>query len=306
MALDQGIGQGSNRFVKAKIAKLLPGQAIGHGNREQDAVGGSGDEAMSGVADRSRISDRFSLRVLSILTLVAIWKIASLFLSETILPGPWPVVQTMYDNLNAAKSYIDIGATIYRVFAGIMIATIGGLVLGLMMGLSRRAEYFFDSWVLVGLTIPAVVYGIVGILWFGLNSTAAIIAIAMTAIPAVALNIWQGVKAIDMSLVHMARAFRFPALAILRLVIIPQILPFLLAAFRYALGIGWKTATIVEVIGLSTGVGYELNYWFGFFNMRQVFAWTLTFTAVLLLFEFLILKPVEWYLTRWRSEVQVA
>jgi NitT/TauT family transport system permease protein len=58
------------------------------------------------------------------------------------------------------------------------------------------------------------------------------------------------------------------------------------------------------VIGLSTGVGYELNYWFGLFNMKQVFAWTLTFTAVLLLFEFLIFKPVEWYLTRWRSEVQ--
>ena len=51
-------------------------------------------------------------------------------------------------------------------------------------------------------------------------------------------------------------------------------------------------------------MGYELNYWFGLFNMKQVFAWTLTFTAVLLLFEFLIFKPVEWYLTRWRSEVQ--
>ena len=103
----------------------------------------------------------------------------------------------MYDNLNSAKSYVDIGATIYRVFGGIIIATVGGLVLGLLMGLSRRAEHFFDSWVLVGLTIPAVVYGIVGILWFGLNSAAAIIAIAMTAAPAVALNVWQGVKAIN-------------------------------------------------------------------------------------------------------------
>ncbi len=51
--------------------------------------------------------------------------------------------------------------------------------------------------------------GIVGILWFGLNNAAAIIAIALTALPAVTLNIWQGVKAIDMSLVHMAKAFRF-------------------------------------------------------------------------------------------------
>jgi NitT/TauT family transport system permease protein len=295
MAVDEGIGLTASKRITTKIAKVLPDQATsGSDSSDHEATA------------RSRISERFSLRALSILALLAIWQIASLFLSDTILPGPWPVVQTMYDNLGAAKSYVDIGATIYRVFGGIIIATIGGFVLGLAMGLSRRAEYFFDSWVLVGLTIPAVVYGIVGILWFGLNSTAAIIAIAMTAIPAVALNMWQGVKAIDMSLVHMARAFRFPALAVLRLVIIPQVLPYLLAAFRYALGIGWKTATIVEVIGLSTGVGYELNYWFGLFNMKQVFAWTLTFTAVLLLFEFLIFKPVEWYLTRWRSEVQDA
>jgi NitT/TauT family transport system permease protein len=170
--------------------------------------------------------------------------------------------------------------------------------------LSRKGEQFFDSWVLVGLTIPSVVYGIVGILWFGLNSSAAIIAIALTALPAVALNMWQGVKAIDMSLVHMARAFRFPRRKIMRLVIIPQVLPYLLAAFRYALGIAWKTATVVELIGLSTGVGYELNYWFGLFNMTQVLAWTLTFTIVLMLFEFAIFKPVEIYLTRWRSDVQ--
>jgi NitT/TauT family transport system permease protein len=253
---------------------------------------------------QTRAGGGIVLRVLSIVALVVIWEIASRFLSNTVLPGPWPVAQTMIENLKIGRSYIDIGATIYRVFGGVLLAVIGGLILGLIMGLSRRGEQFFDSWVLVGLTIPAVVYGIVGILWFGLNNAAAIIAIALTALPAVALNIWQGVKAIDMSLVHMARAFRFPPLKIMRIVIIPQVLPFLLAAFRYALGIGWKTATIVELIGLSTGVGYQLNYWFGLFNMTEVLAWTLTFTLVLLLFEFLIFKPVELYLTRWRSDVQ--
>ncbi len=253
---------------------------------------------------RSDISSNIALRAMSVVALVAVWQIASFFLSPTVLPGPWRVAAAMVDNLRLVKTYIDIGATIYRVFTGVIIAVAGGLVTGLIMGLSRRGEQFLDSWVLIGLTIPAVVYGIVGILWFGLNSTAAIIAIALTAMPAVALNIWQGVKAIDMSLVHMARAFRFPPLTIMRTVIIPQVLPYLLASFRYALGIGWKTATIVELVGLSTGVGYQLNYWFGLFNMTQVLAWTLTFTLVLILFEFLIFKPIELYVTRWRADVQ--
>jgi NitT/TauT family transport system permease protein len=285
------------------LTKILPDQAIVPRRRNE-----TGEDA--GIAPehfgQTRIRGGIFLRLLSIIGLVSIWEIASLFLSNSVLPGPLPVVLAMIENLQIGHTYVDISATIYRVFGGVLLSVIGGLILGLIMGLSRGWEQFFDSWVLVGLTIPAVVYGIVGILWFGLNSVAAIIAIALTALPAVTLNIWQGVKAIDMSLVHMARAFRFPPLIILRVVIIPQVLPFLLAAFRYALGIGWKTATIVELIGLSTGVGYQLNYWFGLFNMTEVLAWTLTFTLVLLLFEFLILKPVEVHLTRWRSDVKYA
>jgi NitT/TauT family transport system permease protein len=101
----------------------------------------------------------------------------------------------------------------------------------------------------------------------------------------------------------MGKAFRFKRTTILRTVIIPQVIPYLLAAFRYALGIAWKTATVVELIGLDKGVGYQLSYWFGLYNMTQVLAWTLTFTLVLLLFEYLIFKPVEAYLTRWRIDV---
>ena len=286
--------------TQAKRAAILPEAVSMPAPVDPAAPGG----AIIEPVPRSDANGDILLRILSIVALVVIWQVASLFLSNTVLPGPLPVVQAMIDNLKIGQTYVDIGATIYRVFAGVIIAVAGGLALGLIMGLSRRGEQFFDSWVLVGLTIPAVVYGIVGILWFGLNNAAAIIAIALTALPAVTLNIWQGVKAIDMSLVHMAKAFRFPSLTIMRTIIIPQVLPYLLAAFRYALGIGWKTATIVELIGLSTGVGYQLNYWFGLFNMTEVLAWTLTFTIVLLAFEFLIFKPVESYLTRWRTDVQ--
>jgi hypothetical protein len=40
---------------------------------------------------------------------------------------------------------------------------------------------------------------------------------------------------------------------------------------RYALGICWKICRTVELMGMSSGVGYILNYWFGLFSMTQVF-----------------------------------
>ena len=244
------------------------------------------------------------LRALSLLSLVVIWFVASLFLSPNVLPGPVTVVATMIDNLGESETYVDLGTTVYRVVAGMLIAVRAGLVIGLVMGLSKFGEEFFDSWVLVAFTVPSVVYGILAILWFGLNDVAAIVAIGVTATPAVAIIMWQGVKAIDLSLIRMGRAFHFSRGSILRKLVVPQVIPFLLAALRYALGLAWKIATVVELIGLSSGVGYQLGYWFGLFNMTQVLAWTILFTIVLLLIEFVILKPTEYWLTRWRPSMQ--
>lgn len=296
--------------AQARAARvLLPGAELNRADGSDDAGHGAGrpasvaepatnDEVIPGVR-RGRLRSA-SFRALSFVTMFAVWQIASFFFEDTVLPAPWAVLQAMVDNFKLSSTFGHIGATVGRVVLAMALAVLGGLLLGLLMGLLRRAEQFLDSWVMVGLTIPAVVYGIVGILWFGLNSTAAVVAIALTCLPTVALNIWQGTKAIDMSLVHMGKAFRFPRGTILRWVVIPQVIPYLLSAFRYALGIGWKTATVVELIGLNTGVGYQLSYWFGLYNMTQVFAWTLTFTLVLLIFEYLVIKPVEGYLTRWR------
>jgi NitT/TauT family transport system permease protein len=99
----------------------------------------------------------------------------------------------------------------------------------------------------------------------------------------------------------MGAAFRMSQAEIVRKIIFPQLLPHLLASMRYALGICWKICTTVELIGLSSGVGYMLNYWFGLFSMTQVFAWTLSFLLVMFAIEYLLFKPLESRLTRWRT-----
>src|SRR6185369_4346597 len=178
-----------------------------------------------------------------------------------------------------------------------------GVTTGTIMGLSRKGEVFLDSWVLVGLTVPAIVNSIICLLWLGLNDRAAIVAIGTAAFPAVSISIWQGIKGIDTQLVGMGQAFHLNRSAIIRKIIFPQLLPHILASMRYALGICWKICTTVELIGMSSGVGYQLNYWFGLFSMTQVFAWTLLFLLVMFAIEYLIFKPIEKRLTRWRTGV---
>jgi len=242
-------------------------------------------------------------RVLSIASLLAAWLILAWIFPPTIVPGPIPVFKAMAQNIMSGQAFYHLYKTLLRVGLGLVLTMVLGVAVGTVMGLSHKGELFLDSWVMVGLTVPAIVYSIVCLLWFGLNEAAAIIAIGTAAFPAVSISIWQGIKAMDMQLVSMGQAFHLSKTAIIRKIIFPQLLPHILASMRYALGICWKICTTVELIGMSSGVGFQLNYWFGLFSMAQVFAWTLLFLLVMFAIEYLIFKPVEQRLTRWRTGV---
>jgi NitT/TauT family transport system permease protein len=242
-------------------------------------------------------------RVLSIASLLGLWLVLSLVFSPTIVPGPVPVVRAMVENIVSGDAFFHLYKTLLRVALGLVLTMTLGIAIGAAMGLSRQGEVFLDSWVMVGLTVPAIVNSIICLLWFGLNDTAAIVAIGTAAFPAVSISIWQGIKGIDTQLVSMGQAFHLTKASIVRKIVFPQLLPHILASMRYALGICWKICTTVELIGMSSGVGYQLNYWFGLFSMSQVFAWTLLFLLVMFAIEYLLFKPLERRLTRWRTGV---
>ena len=179
-------------------------------------------------------------RVLSIASLLAAWLILAFVFPPTIVPGPVPVVKAMARNIASGQAFFHLYKTLLRVGFGLILTMLLGIGTGTVMGLSRKGEVFLDSWVMVGLTVPAIVYSIVCLLWFGLNEMAAIIAIGIAAFPAVSISIWQEIKAMDMQLVSMGQAFHLSKTAIIRKIIFPQLLPHILASMRYALGICWK------------------------------------------------------------------
>ena len=240
-------------------------------------------------------------RVLSIVTLILLWLLLARVFPPSIVPGPQAVGAAMWSNLVSGQAFYHLYKTLLRVGFGLILTMVFGIAFGAVMGLSKKGEVFLDAWVMVGLTIPAIVYSIIFLLWFRLNEFAPIVAISVAAFPTVAIAIWQGIKGIDTQLVGMGTAFHISKSAIFRKIVLPQLVPQILASMRSALGICWKICTTVELIGMSSGVGYMLSYWFGLFSMAQVFAWTLSFLVVMFGIEYLVFKPIENHLTRWRS-----
>jgi NitT/TauT family transport system permease protein len=242
-------------------------------------------------------------RLASIAGAIAIWWLIALAMPANLLPDPWVSAMTLAKNFAQGDVLPHLAITLARVAGGLAVAMAIGVPVGILMGINLRAEKILDIWVMVGLTVPSLCYAIICFILVGLNESATVLAIGLTAAPSVAINLWEGVKTIDFKLVEMARIFETGRPTILGRVLLPQVLPYIMASVRMGLGIVWKIAVLVELIGRPNGVGFKLFYWYQLADMGQVLAWTLLFTLVMLAIELGVLKAVERRLFAWRPRV---
>lgn len=258
---------------------------------------------------RSRSLIAFSapvlVRLLSVLSFIGVWAIAAYFVDQpNFLPSPAAVFEKLGDLIRNEDFFFHAWWTVRRVFIGFTLSMVFGAAIGVAMGLWRSSEHFLDVYILIGLTIPGLAWALLSVMWFGVSETAPVFAIVMVTTPMLAVNTWQGTKAIDKYLLEMAKVFRVSRHRILTGVIIPQLMPYLFAASRFGFGLGWKVVVLSEIFGLTNGIGYMLNRGFSRFSMTEVLAWTIGFTFIMFAFEYGILQPIERRVLRWRPKLE--
>lgn len=199
---------------------------------------------------------------------------------------------------------MEIGNTLRRVLVGFGLAMAVSIPLGILMGTLRRMESFFEPPVILGLTMPGLIWAVLMIMFFGLTETSAYAAVAITIFPMLTISIWQGTKSIDKDLIDMSNVFQATPVMKIVEVILPQLISHILAAIRYGLGLAWKVVVVVEMFGFSNGVGYQVVRGFNVFSMKTVLAWALTFLIVMILIEFGLIGWFERSVTRWRPRVE--
>lgn len=115
----------------------------------------------------------FSLRAGSIFTLVLIWWILSLFFPPTLVPKPPETFAEVATIISTGNFLSEMGSTLRRVLVGFGLAMIVSIPLGILMGTLRSLESFFEPPVILGLTMPGLIWAVLMIMFFGLNETSA-------------------------------------------------------------------------------------------------------------------------------------
>lgn len=240
--------------------------------------------------------------ILSILGLLGLWIVAATLTGDPqILPQPWDLIGRFRQELASGELVTHLGATLRRVMWAFLLAMSVGAVLGLAMGRSESLNRWLDPWLVIFLNLPALVLIVLCYLWIGLTETAAILAVTFNKIPNVAVVIREGARALDPDLDAMARVYRMPWQARMRHVLLPQLAPFLAASARSGVAVIWKIVLVVEFLGRSSGVGFQIHLYFQLFDVAMVLVYAFSFIAVMLAVEWLILQPWERRTRRWRT-----
>ncbi len=216
------------------------------------------------------------------------------------VPSNFPEIAAVQRLPNFGSSYRE---TLARILEGFVISMLIGVAFGLLMGLKRSIEVFFDSWIMVLLTIPAVCWAFLSVLWFGLSQVAPIFTIVLIVFPYVALNIWAGTKAVEKDLITMGKLYKADRSLMLRKVLIPQLMPYIFSSLRISLSLSWKIALVAEAFGAGSGVGQQLVYWFQETRVDMMLAWGVSFMIVMVLIDLLVFRTWARRTFAWRPQI---
>ncbi|GLI92168.1 ABC transporter permease [Methylocystis echinoides] len=243
------------------------------------------------------------IRLVSLAALVGLWQFGAWVSDPRRLPGPLAVFDAILAEARSGALFSNMGITLARVAASFLLAMSLGAAIGYLMGRRRLVDKLLDPWLVVLLNLPALVVIVLAYVWAGLTEAAAIGAVALNKLPNAIVVIREGARALDPRLEEMAQAFRFSRGARLKHLVLPQLAPYFAAATRSGLSLVWKIVLVVELLGRSNGVGFEINMAFQLFDMKLLLAYALPFVALMLGVETLLVQPLERYVARWRRGV---
>ncbi len=240
------------------------------------------------------------VRIASLAAFVVIWALLAAAVDSRVLPGPLAVLGVFWTGLTSGELPYHVGITLARVVVSFVLAMIIGSAIGLAMGRVGRLDSWFDSWLILFLNVPALVTIVLCYIWFGLTEAAAVLAVAVNKIPNVAVTLREGARALDRQYLDLAQVYRLGRWKTLRHVILPQLAPFFAASARSGLALVWKIVLVVELLGRSNGVGFQLHLFFQFFDVPSILAYTVAFVLVVQAIELCLFNPWERHANRWR------
>lgn len=210
----------------------------------------------------SRALGRWAAGLLGLLLGLAIWALLTspLVTDDPVLGGMAPLRtwEGLLALLDRGVLLPDAAVSLYRLVAGLAVAALLGVPLGLWLGLRRGAEAVAGPLVQFLRMISPLSWAPVAVAVFGIGHEPVIFLVAAAAVWPVMLSTSAGVHAMDPGYLDVARSMGATGRERLISVVIPAVRPSILGGIRLALGTAWIVLVPAEMLGVRSGLGYQI------------------------------------------------
>lgn len=138
---------------------------------------------------------------------------------------------------------------------GFGLAILIGVPLGLVVGQFRLVEAVLGIYITAGYALPLIALVPLLMLWLGLGFGVKVAVVLLMSIFPICINTWLGVRAVPRSLVDVGRALVASNATILRRIVLPATLPYIMAGIRLAVGRAVVAMIVAEFFTAISGLG---------------------------------------------------
>ena len=228
------------------------------------------------------------------------WWLLSLRYGAYVLPSPAAVLLGLRDVVISGEIWRHTVASLSRIAVGFGGAVLVAVMLGLLAFISRLARGVVHDVLTVLNSTSVFVWIVISIIWFGLSNLAPIFTTFMITLPVVASNLVEGVANVDRRLLEMGDVYRLSGRQKFTAIVVPSTLPYLVAGMKVGFGLALKVSVVAEIFGVTSGIGYIMNYSREILATQMVFVWALVMIGVMALTDTLVFDAVSRRLMRWR------
>ena len=217
------------------------------------------------------------------------------------IPTPIGTVGFLIEEFQRGEVFPNVGISLLRAVAGLSLVLVLGVAIGIAMARWWRVRYFFTDLILVGITLPAFIWALLVVMWWGFSNIGPITVCVVSATPQLVVNTFQGATATPGRLLAMSDAYRVNTRRQFRWLVIPSMMEYIAAGFRSAVLAGWGAVLLVEWFGNDKGVGFRAHYWYDARSFEGMMAWGLVMMIIILSFDRLVMDRVVRHFRSWRT-----
>ena len=249
----------------------------------------------------SRWAHRLHLPTVAALAVVVVgWALLSRRYGAYVLPAPWAIVVGFVEIVRTGEIWTHTAASLYRIAVGFGLAVAVALLAGLGAFVSPVARGIVVDVLAILNSTSVFVWIVISLIWFGLSNWAPIFTTFMLTLPVVASNLVEGVASVDRRLLEMGDVYRLSPREKFRAIVIPSTLPYLVAGMKVGFGLALKVSVVAEIFGVTSGIGYIMNYSREILATQMVFVWALVMILVMVATDKLLFDGLNRRLSRWR------